>query len=238
MFQIVRSLSRQSYLLTKIPQTSVVIPSSASSLVFSQNRRFSDVNHNKTAESSDAAESASNGNNNGEQQQESKQSSSESENVTKLQSEIKSLKDAYLRAYADAENTRRIAAKDIEIAREYANTSFAKAMLDIADDLERALATVPLEKRSSLANVDPMMKTLIDGIEMTDKNLQKVFRKFGVVKYGNIDEKFDPNIHEALYRIPDTDKPDTVGAVVKLGYKLKDRVLRPAQVGARVKPDN
>jgi molecular chaperone GrpE len=237
MFQVVRSLSRQSILLTKIPQKAVVIPSSTSLFVFSQNRRcLSDVNNNKT-ESSDAAESAANGNNNGEQQQEIKQSA-ESENLTKLQTEIKSLKDAYLRAYADAENTRRIAAKDIEVAREYANTSFAKAMLDIADDLERALATVPSEKRSSLATVDPMMKTLIDGIEMTDKNLQKVFRKFGVVKYGNVDEKFDPNIHEALYRIPDNEKPDTVGAVVKLGYKLKDRVLRPAQVGARVKPDN
>jgi molecular chaperone GrpE len=60
---------------------------------------------------------------------------------------------------------------------------------------------------------------------------------FGVVRYGEVGDKFDPNIHEALFRIPDTSAPDTIGQIVKVGYKIKDRVLRPAQVGARVKPE-
>lgn len=160
---------------------------------------------------------------------------SDAEVITNLQNEIKQLKDQVLRAYAESENTRRIAHKDVENARAYANTSFAKAILDIADDLERALAVVPADKRGG---VDSTMKTLIDGIEMTDKNLQKTLGKFGVVKYGAVNDKFDPNIHEALYRIPDNEKPDTIGQVVKLGYMIKDRVLRPAQVGTRVKPEN
>lgn len=159
----------------------------------------------------------------------------DAEIITNLQNEIKQLKDQVLRAYAESENTRRIASKDVENARLYANTGFAKSMIEIADDLERALAAVPPEGKN---NADPVLKTLIDGIEMTDKNLQKVFQKFGVTKFGAVDDKFDPNKYEALYRIPDSEKPDTVGKVVKLGYMIKDRVLRPAQVGARVKPDS
>lgn len=58
-----------------------------------------------------------------------------------------------------------------------------------------------------------------------------------MVKYGAVGDKFDPNLHDALFRIPDANEPDTVGQIVKVGYKIKDRVLRPAQVGARVKPD-
>jgi molecular chaperone GrpE len=161
--------------------------------------------------------------------------SNDTEIIQKLQNEVKQLKDQVLRAYAESENTRRIAARDVENARAYANTSFAKAMLDIADDLERALGTVTMEKRKE---ADATLKTLIDGIELSDKNMQKILAKFGVVRYGAVDDKFDPNFHEALYRIPTDEKPDTVGSVVKTGYKIKDRVLRPAQVGARVKPDN
>jgi molecular chaperone GrpE len=156
---------------------------------------------------------------------------SDAEIIQKLQNEVKQLKDQVLRAYAESENTRRIAARDVENARSYANTSFAKAILEIADDLERALGTVPAEKRK---DADSTFKTLIDGIDLTDKNLQKVLHKFGVVKYGVVDEKFDPNLHEALYNIPDSEKAGTIGAVVKVGYKIKDRVLRPAQVGTRV----
>jgi molecular chaperone GrpE len=161
--------------------------------------------------------------------------SNDTEIIQKLQNEVKQLKDQVLRAYAESENTRRIATRDVENARAYANTSFAKAMLDIADDLERALGTVTMEKRKE---ADATLKTLIDGIELSDKNMQKILAKFGVVRYGAVDDKFDPNFHEALYRIPTEEKPDTVGSVVKTGYKIKDRVLRPAQVGARVKADN
>lgn len=159
----------------------------------------------------------------------------EVDEVTKLQNEVKSLKDQLLRQYAEGENIRRIAARDVDNARTYANTSFAKALLEIADDLERALLTVPEEKKKNSG--EPILDNLVAGIEMTDKNLQKVFKKFGVVKYGAVDEKFDPNIHEALFQVPDaTKEAGTIAQIVKIGYKINDRVLRPAQVGARVKP--
>ena len=152
-----------------------------------------------------------------------------------LHAEIKELKERVLRSLAEEENVRRIAKRDVDNAHTYANTSFAKAMLEVADDLERAIAIVPQDKRTG---EDPALKSLVEGIEMTDKNLQKIFAKFGIVKNGKVDEVFDPHHHDALYQIPDASKPGTIGMVVKAGYKLKDRVIRAAQVGARVEPPN
>ena len=149
-----------------------------------------------------------------------------------LHAEIKDLKEKVLRSLAEEENVRRIAKRDVENANAYANTSFAKAMLEVADDLERAIAVVPADKRNS---DDATLKVLLQGIEMTDKNLHKILNKFGIVKFGKVDETFDPNHHDALFQIPDATKPaGTIGTVVKPGYKLKDRVIRAAQVGARV----
>lgn len=153
--------------------------------------------------------------------------------IADLQKQLKEAKDQVIRSYAEEENVRRIARRDVENARTYANTSFAKAMLEVADDLERALSVVPAEKRA--ATEDPHLKGLIEGIEMTDKNLTKIFAKFGVRKFGEVDDPFDPSLHEALFRLPAGDKkPDTIGQIVKKGYKLNDRVIRAAQVGARV----
>lgn len=162
---------------------------------------------------------------------------SDSEVIASLEKEIHELKEKVLRSLAEEENVRRIARKDVENARAYANSSFAKAMLEVADDLERAMAVVTPEQRAD-GNIDPTLKVLIEGIDMTDKNLHKIFHKFGVVQYGKVDEAFDPNIHDALFQIPDPSKPEnTIGQVVKTGYMLKDRVLRAAQVGAYTKPE-
>lgn len=150
-----------------------------------------------------------------------------------LQAEVKELKERVLRSLAEEENVRRIAKRDVDNAHAYANVSFAKAMLEVADDLERALANIPAEKKNSEDNT---LKSLIQGIEMTDKNLSKIFSKFGIIKYGKVDEQFDPNFHDALYQIPDAEKAGTIGQVVKSGYKIKDRVIRAAQVGARTEP--
>lgn len=150
-----------------------------------------------------------------------------------LQAEVKELKERVLRSLAEEENVRRIAKRDVDNAHAYANVSFAKAMLEVADDLERALSNIPAEKKNSDDNT---LKSLIQGIEMTDKNLGKIFSKFGIIKYGKVDEHFDPNFHDALYQIPDANKPGTIGQVVKSGYKIKDRVIRAAQVGARTEP--
>lgn len=189
---------------------------------------------------SDKNTDASENGNNGEDQSASAQEgaptngSASDEETKKLQEEVKQLKDQVLRSYAEGENIRRIAKRDVDNARDYANSKFAKSLLSIADDLERAMATVPTERRNS---GDAVFDNLVIGIEMTEKNLQKVFSEFSVTKYGKAGEKFDPNFHEALFQVPDASKEaDTIAQVVKSGYMLKDRVLRPAQVGATVKP--
>jgi molecular chaperone GrpE len=152
-----------------------------------------------------------------------------------LHAEIKDLKEKVLRSLAEEENVRRIAKRDVENAHAYANTSFAKAMLEIADDLERASSVVPEDKRKDIQ--DPILKNLLEGIVMTDRGLHKIFHKFGIVKYGKVDEAFDPHMHDALFQMPDPTKPaGTIGQVVKSGYKLKDRVIRAAQVGTRMDP--
>lgn len=160
---------------------------------------------------------------------------SEAEINANLQQEIKELKEKVLRSLAEEENVRRIAKRDVENARNYANASFAKAMLEVADNLDRALTVVPADERLSTDN--PTLSGLVKGIEMTDKNLHKILNQFGIHQYGKIDEHFDPNLHDALFQIPNADKPaGTIGQVVKVGYKMKDRVIRAAQVGTITKP--
>jgi len=151
----------------------------------------------------------------------------------KLTQENRELKEKVLRSLAEEENVRRIAKRDVDNARLYANTSFAKAMLEVADDLDRALSSIPLNKRND--SHDPSLSSLIKGIEMTDRNLHKIFSKFGIVKFGTSEDAFDPNFHDALFEVPDTTKPaGTIAQVVKVGYKLQDRVIRAAQVGTTV----
>ena len=161
----------------------------------------------------------------------------QAEQITKLQKDLKDMKDQLLRSYAEEENVRRIAKKDIENAKEYSNNKFASAMLDVADNLERAMSTVPANKRDGSSTVDPSFKVLVDGLELTEKELQKTFVSFGVVKFGAIGDAFDPAFHEALFQIPDPKREaGKIGQVLKSGYKLKGRVLRAAQVGTVIKP--
>lgn len=152
--------------------------------------------------------------------------------IASLQKEIKDLKEQVLRSYAEEENVRRIARRDVENAKTYANTSFAKSMLEVADDLERALAIVSSEKKAAAgtfqiyyhtkllrhecagagASGESTLASLVLGIEMTDKNLQKIFGQFGVKKFAAAGEPFDPTMHDALFQIPDSSKPaGTIG---------------------------
>ena len=161
-------------------------------------------------------------------------SKTEEDPIAKLTQENKDLKDKLIRSYAEEENVRRIAKRDVENARQYANSSFAKSLLDVADNLERAMEAVPAE---SHASNDPIIKNLLVGVKMTHTDLVKAFDKFGVKKYGAVGDKFDPNIHDALFEIPDASKePNTIGQVLKAGYKMHDRVIRAAEVGAIVTP--
>lgn len=156
--------------------------------------------------------------------------------IKKLEAEVKEMQERILRSYAEEENVRRIAKRDVENAKAYANTSFAKALLDVADNLERGLGAVSGARKE---NNDPTLQVLLDGVDMTSKGLTKVFNQFGIVKYGAVGDAFEPTMYDALYRIPSAESPaNTVGQVLKAGYKLKDRVIRAAEVGIVVAPDN
>lgn len=152
--------------------------------------------------------------------------------VADLENQIKELKDNLLRSLAEQENTRRIAQRDVANAKNFAISSFAKSLLDTSDNLTRALDSVPEEVRHDHDNHN-VLANLYEGVKMTDDGLAKAFAKNGLVKYGDRGDKFDPNIHEALFEYPDPDgeAPGNVGQVMKVGFMLNKRVLRPAEVG-------
>jgi len=155
--------------------------------------------------------------------------------VEQLKLQIKDYKDQLLRSLAEQENTRRIAKRDVESARSFSVSSFAKSLLDTSDNLTRAMDAVPEELRKD-ATGNPVLATLYEGIQMTDDGLNKAFAKHGLKKFGLQGEKFDPNKHEALFEyVDDKLAPGTVGQVMKVGFELNGRVIRSAEVGVTKK---
>eukprot|EP00962_Isochrysis_galbana_P016740 scaffold4799_cov115-Isochrysis_galbana.AAC.7 len=155
--------------------------------------------------------------------------------VAELDEQLKSKHDHLLRALADTDNMRRRATIDIENANKYAVGNFAKDLLDVADNLGRAMGAVPVEMRQSEDHQD--LKILYEGVMLTDNELMKVFSKHGLIRLEPLGEKFDPNFHNALFEAPDPSKePGTVMHVAMPGYKLHDRCLRAAGVGVVRKP--
>lgn len=146
-----------------------------------------------------------------------------------LEAQLAELKDKYLRAHAEMENTRRRAEKDVADARAYSIAGFARDMLGVADNFERALSAIdPVMREAS----DNTVKTLLEGVELTGRELAKALEKHGVRKLEPLGQKFDPNFHQAMFEIPDdTVPPGTVKQVVQPGYAIGERVLRPAMVG-------
>lgn len=151
--------------------------------------------------------------------------------------EIKDMKDKVLRSYAEMENVIARTKRESENSKKYAVQNFSKSLLDVADNLARASSVVKesftkLDTSEDSAGAVPLLKTLLEGVDMTDKQFGEVFRKFGVEKFDPLNENFDPNRHYAIFQILDPSKPSgTVASVVKVGYMLYDRVLRPAEVG-------
>jgi molecular chaperone GrpE len=138
-------------------------------------------------------------------------------------------KDKLLRTLAEMENLRRRTEREVADARVYGVTGFARDVLAVADNMHRALGTVGDEEREQ---ADPKVKALIEGVDLTERELMKVLEKYGVTKFSPEGEKFDPNVHQAMYEIKDSDfPPGHVGQVIQAGYMLGDRVLRPAMVG-------
>lgn len=148
-----------------------------------------------------------------------------------LNAENASLKDRLLRALADTENMRRRSERDVADARSYAVTSFARDMLTVVDNLRRALDSLPAEARASAA-AQGGFKSFIDGIELTERDLLSTLGRFGVKKLEPLGQKFDPNVHQAMFEVPDDAVPSgTVKQVVQPGFTIQERVLRPALVG-------
>jgi molecular chaperone GrpE len=146
-----------------------------------------------------------------------------------LQRENTELKDKLLRSLADIENMRRRTDKEVTDAKIYGVTSFARDMLTFADNLRRAVENVPKEFR---AQAEAPVKALIEGIELTERDFLSRLTRYGVKKLEPLGSKFDPNMHEALYEVPDETKPNgTVVQVMEEGYAIGERVLRPAKVG-------
>jgi molecular chaperone GrpE len=152
-----------------------------------------------------------------------------SEAADALVREAAELKDRLLRTLAEMENLRRRTEREVAESRIYGVASFARDILAIADNMARALQMVRTELKE---NAEPGVKALLDGVELTERELLKVLEKHGVRKFEpEPREKFDPNLHQAMYEVQDPALPaGTVAQVVQAGYMIGDRMLRPALV--------
>jgi molecular chaperone GrpE len=146
-----------------------------------------------------------------------------------LEAENAILKDRLLRTLADMENLRRRGEKDIADARTYAMTNFARDMVNVADNLRRAIESVPADARQA---VEGVLKSVLEGIELTERDLVNTLERHGIKKLDPVGQKFDPNFHQAMMEMQDTTVPSgTVTQVIQTGFAIGERVLRPALVG-------
>jgi molecular chaperone GrpE len=149
------------------------------------------------------------------------------ERVAALEAELAEQKDRLLRALAETENTRRRAQREREDATKYAMSGFAKDLLSSADNLRRALDSLPEEKVR-----DELTRNLLAGVAATERELLAIFERHGIRRIDPRGERFDHNFHQAIYEVERTDEPaGTIVEVLQPGYLLHDRLLRPAMVG-------
>ena len=154
--------------------------------------------------------------------------SDEARRIAELENQLVESKNQLARAVAETENVRKRAAKEREDASKYAISGFAKDMLSIADNFRRALETVP----DGLRGQDERVDNLLDGLEATERELEKTLTRHNITKLEPMGEIFNPNYHEVMYEVPAPDKQ--AGTIVQLmepGYTLNERLLRPAKVG-------
>ena len=149
--------------------------------------------------------------------------------AAELAREAAELKDRLLRTLAEMENLRRRTEREVADARVYAVTNFARDIVGVADSMERAMKALDDGIRDE---ADAGVKALLDGVELTERELLKVLEKHGVTRLEPQGQKFDPNMHQAMFEIPDPSVPaGMVTQVMQPGYKIGERVLRPAMVG-------
>jgi molecular chaperone GrpE len=149
--------------------------------------------------------------------------------VETLARESAEYKDKALRTLAEMENLRRRTEREVADSRTYGIASFARDILAVADNMDRSLQALDAELRET-ANAG--VKALLDGVELTERELHKVLEKHGVRKFEpQLGEKFDPNLHQAMYEVPNPSLPTgSVAQVVQSGYMIGERMLRPALV--------
>ncbi len=150
----------------------------------------------------------------------------EHDRVAELESQLAEAKQQALYAQAETQNVRRRLEKDAQDARAYAATSFARDILSVKDNLDRALASIPGELRE-----DEKMKALVAGIEATGRELDSIFGRNGITRVEAIGQPLDPNKHQAMIELPSDQEPGTIVQEMQAGYMIKDRLLRPALVG-------
>jgi len=152
--------------------------------------------------------------------------------VENLEARMKELNDRVLRAMAEMENTRRRAEKEVQDARAYAVTGFAREMLSVQDNLGRALKHLPADMKENDGH-----RAFVEGVEVTERELLNIFERHGIKKINPKGEAFDHNLHQAMFEVETTEHaPGTVMEVVQEGYVIRDRLLRPAMVGVARAP--
>lgn len=153
-----------------------------------------------------------------------------------LKAEAAEFRDRMLRALADAENTRRRAEREKLEASQYAISKFARDILAVADNFQRAIEACPKEARDSAS---PQVKAVIEGVEATERQLLATLERHGVKPIDTSDGRFDPNLHQAIAEVPGHGKPPgSIVNVVQVGYVIGDRLLRPAMVTVARKDDS
>lgn len=156
--------------------------------------------------------------------------------IDALRAENAELKDRVLRTLADMENLRKRAERERAEATLYAATNFARDLLNVADNFSRALAALSPEQRAA---ADEVCSNLIAGLEVTERELMNVFERHGIKRIEALGQKFDPNMHQAMFEVPTADEPPgTIMQVMQDGYAIGNRCLRPALVGVAKAPAN
>jgi len=184
----------------------------------------------KEQEKFPAAEEAANNNIDGLAETPSESEANESSpetRSTELEAELAEYKDRLLRALAETENVRRRAQREREDASKYAIAGFAKDLLSAADNLRRALESLPESEAK-----DERTRSLLAGVAATERELLGAFERYGIKRIDPRGEAFDHNFHQAIFEVERPDQPSgSVVEVLQPGYVLHDRLLRPAMVG-------
>lgn len=148
--------------------------------------------------------------------------------IDELEKQLAAAKDQMMRAVAETENIRKRSAREKDDARKFALSAFSRDLLNVADNLRRALDSVVDDNLEDPAHI----KNLIAGVEATERELLGVFQKNGIEKLEPLDQPFDPNFHEVMFETPMGDKPHgTIIQIIEPGYVLNGRILKPARVG-------